>query len=883
MNERYCYYCMEPCDAQDRLCTHCHKPRNYEAPVHHLKPGTLLREKYMVGKALGEGGFGITYVGRDTTLDMRIAVKEYYPNGYSNRNHNVTNEVTLTQNGGNQDFEAEMQRFLREARMLAKFSDEPGIVGVRDFFRENGTAYIVMEYLDGITLKEYLRQNGVIPAAQLLDMIGPVLLSLDRIHKENMIHRDISPDNIMVLKNGSLKLLDFGAAREVKGDKSLSVVLKPGYAPEEQYRTKGDQGPWTDVYAISATIYKCITGVTPDESLERVYDDGLQPPTKLGAALDLKQEAALLQGLCVRARDRIQSVAELWQGLQAVTDTPPVQSVQIQRQPEEEDTKTVFQPVPEESEDPKTVYQPVSPTPLAEVKSLEIPVAVKETAPEEKPESPAVPEETPVQPDEPSVKEAEIAEPVRQEVTKQKSRKWMFLAGGGLAAVILLVVLLIGLGNRGGKVEVATVPGNSSYMLDAAGQIADTDRELGFKNGMICKPGQNGGYVLYNAEGKDTTGKTFEAVECLGGDLYIVREASDAVNSVGLLTGDGEYLIQGDAALIRWPYSWNGDMCRYVLAYYADSETTDAESALVYYTENGSYTTQVSDSVPYTGSIKVYDVEQKRFVPGFPALEEVGVLQVCGNSLLINNASGGTSLYNAAGECLLELPSQTNYVGDGIFVNYADGTYRVYDENGSQTFSANKSVAIVGNSSYVMISTDGRYTVMDAYGNAVLPEAYEMVTDVYGDLFKVKEGGKYGLVKLDGTVLVPCQYDTIESVIPGYGYMSRGDDYYLYGPEGVIATQLTYSGTKLVAVDKENRYYVLNSRGYDLQLGTDHYDVLEPGLAAIRSKTTGLYGVYDLFTGEQLLSDQYEQVSSSNGKVYAFRNGTWEIYEVTFS
>ena len=213
MNQCYCKCCMQPVKENDRNCPHCGQDVNATSAIHHLKCGTILHGKFLVGKALGEGGFGITYIGRDLTLDMRIAIKEYYPNGWASRSNNYSNEVTMTQGTHGIDCEMDMRRFLSEARILARFSNEPGVVCVRDFFRENGTAYIVMEYLDGVTLKDYIAQYGPISPEKFFPMIQPTLQVLGDIHKAGLIHRDISPDNIMMLKNGRLKLLDFGAAR----------------------------------------------------------------------------------------------------------------------------------------------------------------------------------------------------------------------------------------------------------------------------------------------------------------------------------------------------------------------------------------------------------------------------------------------------------------------------------------------------------------------------------------------------------------------------------------------------------------------------------------------------------------------------------------------
>jgi len=187
-------------------------------------------------------------------------------------------------------------------------------VSVRDFFQENGTAYIVMEFIEGQTFKNYLqRMGGRLPALQVLEMMSPVMESLEAVHRAGMIHRDISPDNIMISHDGYMKLLDFGAARAFaeSGRKTLSVMLKPGFSPEEQYRSYGEQGPWTDVYALCAVMYRAITGAMPEESTARLRQDGLVPPARLGAAMPPHQEAALLRGMAVLRENRIQTMGEL--------------------------------------------------------------------------------------------------------------------------------------------------------------------------------------------------------------------------------------------------------------------------------------------------------------------------------------------------------------------------------------------------------------------------------------------------------------------------------------------------------------------------------------------------------------------------------------------
>ena len=309
----YCKHCMMPVEQGGIYCPSCGQVLDSQELSHHLMPGTILSDRYVVGTALGEGGFGITYIGRDITLDMRVAVKEYYPNGIVVRNNAFSSEVScVTGEEKKALFEKGRNSFLKEARILAKFSGEPGIVGVRDTFEQNGTAYIVMEFLDGITLKEYLKTNGILSVDQAIDMLTPVMLSLEKVHRQGMIHRDISPDNIMIVSDG-VKLLDFGAARDYTGaeNKSLSVILKPGFAPKEQYSNRGKQGPWTDIYSLCATMYICITGKLPPSSIDRITDDTLQPPSALGIPISETAEYAIMKGLSIEASDRYQMFSDL--------------------------------------------------------------------------------------------------------------------------------------------------------------------------------------------------------------------------------------------------------------------------------------------------------------------------------------------------------------------------------------------------------------------------------------------------------------------------------------------------------------------------------------------------------------------------------------------
>ena len=288
-----------------------------EENLHCLRKGTRLIGRYTIEGVLGQGGFGITYLGIDELHEKKVAIKEFFPQGIVTRNIEYQDTVTVTFVGEKDNYEKGKERFLKEARTMAKFSKDEGIVKALDFFEINNTAYIVMEYLEGITLKQYLRENQRIAPEDLIELLVPLIESLDEIHSQGMIHRDISPDNIMVLPDGRIKLMDFGAARDYTefGEKSLSIVLKPGYAPPEQYQTHGVQGPWTDIYALCATMYKCITGENPPDAIERVMDDSLKKISEFGIVIPPQEEAAIIKGMSVSAKDRYQNIKDFCEDL----------------------------------------------------------------------------------------------------------------------------------------------------------------------------------------------------------------------------------------------------------------------------------------------------------------------------------------------------------------------------------------------------------------------------------------------------------------------------------------------------------------------------------------------------------------------------------------
>ena len=307
-------------------CPHCGWQPGHDNPPPALALGQLLDGRYRIGRVLGHGGFGITYLAWDDNLHLRLAIKEYLPRDCASRAPDGVSLAVYSGPAGEQ-FAYGLDRFLEEARTLAHFDQHPGIVTVKNFFRAHGTGYCVMDYVEGITLRQYLDQQtgGRIGIDAALKLLMPVADALRAVHKAGLLHRDIAPDNIYLTQDGRIKLLDFGAARFAAGEhsRSLSVILKPGYSPEEQYRAKGKQGPWTDVYGLAATLYRAITGQVPPESLDRLDNDDLVSPSRLGIAITPGQEATLLQALAVKAGQRFQSMAELQQAWRSGAGAAP--------------------------------------------------------------------------------------------------------------------------------------------------------------------------------------------------------------------------------------------------------------------------------------------------------------------------------------------------------------------------------------------------------------------------------------------------------------------------------------------------------------------------------------------------------------------------------
>ena len=337
------------------VCPVCGWAEGQANAPHQLQPGTVLRGQYVIGRELGQGGYGITYLGWDRELERTVAIKEFFPNSMVTRDTDQGTGVQFFTAYSQEQYTAGRERFLREARALAKFSSVPEIVGIHSCFEENHTAYMVMEYVKGSNLVLYTRNaGGRLSAEETLRILKPIMAALDQVHQAGIIHRDISPDNIILEPMGGAKLIDFGAARAVENPdadadmtRSTEAIVKQGFAPPEQYRSRGGIGPWSDEYALCATVYFCLTGQVPPDAISRSMGEA-QPDWAGIPGLTDRERAALEKGMSIAAKDRYPTVGELSRALfsEMPVPTPQPQPVKPTPQPEKPKPAPKTKPTP---------------------------------------------------------------------------------------------------------------------------------------------------------------------------------------------------------------------------------------------------------------------------------------------------------------------------------------------------------------------------------------------------------------------------------------------------------------------------------------------------------------------------------------------------------
>ncbi|MBR6090749.1 MAG: serine/threonine protein kinase [Anaerolineaceae bacterium] len=363
MGVNYCYACMARIDEGQVICPYCgHNNSSITNDEDILPEGTILNGKYLVGKVIGRGGFGVTYLGIDLRYDDKVAIKEYFPNALSNRQGYTKHVKIPNQTGIPEKFQKGMTAFEQEAWTLSMFKS-PSIVGVRRYFTENNTGYIVMDYIGGIGFNEEIQHcGGHMPWQRVMSLMLPLMPELNRLHEKNLIHRDIKPENIKIVRdaNGSerLVLLDFGNARGYTSSdltKTYSQILTPGFAPYEQYLVRTHQGPYTDIYSLCATMYVAITGHKPPAAPDRLMNDTLQPFSSYGLNVPPNIERAIFHGLDNHYQNRQQNLYELYRELTDFNYSP-AQSIPQQKNRNEPRMENSVSAAPMNAEEHYTEY-----------------------------------------------------------------------------------------------------------------------------------------------------------------------------------------------------------------------------------------------------------------------------------------------------------------------------------------------------------------------------------------------------------------------------------------------------------------------------------------------------------------------------------------------
>ena len=316
---KLCMGCMNQIEDGQVTCPICgYNEREIVQETYYLTPGSVVGNKYIVGRVLDYGGYSVTYLGYDGEKNQKITIREYLPSDFSTRAKDEL-DVTIYSGDAYEQFTEGLMTFLNEGNSIEKIPDIHGIAKVYDCISENETGYVIGEYLEGQTLKEILETGKKFDINEAKQIIMSILQGLMEIHACNVIHYDICPDNIVITTEGEVKLINFGATKysTSSNSKSLAIILKPGYAPEEQYRSQGEKGPWSDVYATAAVMYRMITGIVPEESVERAMVDALKVPSELGVKIEKSTENALLNALNVYQEYRTQSAEKFMNDLQA--------------------------------------------------------------------------------------------------------------------------------------------------------------------------------------------------------------------------------------------------------------------------------------------------------------------------------------------------------------------------------------------------------------------------------------------------------------------------------------------------------------------------------------------------------------------------------------
>lgn len=331
---KVCMGCLRQIGLQDNICPYCGFDPLEVQNSRFLRVGTRLAKRYLVGKEIGEGGFGITYIGYDTVKKQPVAIKEYFPAGIAGRDTSLgRNQDIRPFDGKNgEHYHEGLKRFEKEGKVIGQVGQLEYVVNVYDYLQENNTGYIIMEYVPGITIRQKIERDGTFSLTEMFAVLKPLMQDLQKIHEMGMLHRDISPDNIIIRPDGVAKLIDFGSARMVEArdqgeNQTMTVMVRQQYAPKEQYLRKGNQGPWSDIYALSATCFFMLTGESPISALERENEDTQKTLEEYKPELGNEISEIIKKGMALQIKERYAELKELIYDLEKVIPVEKKHSV----------------------------------------------------------------------------------------------------------------------------------------------------------------------------------------------------------------------------------------------------------------------------------------------------------------------------------------------------------------------------------------------------------------------------------------------------------------------------------------------------------------------------------------------------------------------------
>jgi len=432
---------------------------------------------------------------------------------------------------------------------------------------------------------------------------------------------------------------------------------------------------------------------------------------------------------------------------------------------------------------------------------------------------------------------------------------------------------------------------NYAYTVEKVGEYSDPDKQLqNFKNCPVTVSGGKGRLLTYLGEdklGKDITGTSY-----LGQGLYAVRTDADNINSVGLVDQDGNVLIPFEAANIRWPDSLHSSTDRYLKVIYATEKTDNKKEAFFYTTDNQVSFKPDPDDTLYKGYAKIYDLKQKKFFDDIKITngDQYG-MEPCGSGFCIKNDDGTTTLYDENGSSVLQLKGSVS-AGNGMIVQSDGNVYNVYDETGKQTWSQKDALYCFDSESGYLISDGGSgSTVLDRNGKEAVPGTFKNYMSVKSEkdgVLLVEKDGKETLIKADGTVIAAAKdADGYFSEVENGIYSDNGTQdssgnmvYTLVGPDGILCKGERY-GTSNIDIIDGTKAFVFDDGDYTLKLEKEDPKVLGSTLIAAQAADTGFYGVFDLYSGKQIIPYDYEKILAINRYIYAYRQNVWTVFKLS--